>query len=402
MKKILLLSLVTLFILSGLGVYSFYVYKTPAREPPQTVLPEEVPRFVKFSGKVVPLREARLSFPIAGRIAKVYVQEGEQVKEGTELVSLEDSLLRIELAMAEAELEQARLELEALKLSPDELSSAELELQEARALVEEAKAELAAAQAELRIVEAGPSEEELRIAKAEMDRAEAIMRQAQAEYDKVAWAPGTGASPQAIALEQATLNYELAKARYEALLKGPSEDQKEIESSKVKAAYARLRAAEAKLYGAQTRYNSLKDGVEQKKVALAETKVKIAELKVQAARLRLEQATLKAPFSGVVWNVWKSEGEGVSPGDLVITMGDASALKVVVTGLSQEDLKLVKKGQEVAITIPSLSNLTLPGKIESIVPSSSSEARYNMYVRITAFTPQVRWGMTAIVVVSVR
>ncbi len=393
---------VTFLILLSLGIYSFYTYKTPYREPPQTVLPEEAPRFIKFNGKAVPPREARLAFPIPGRISKLYVREGDLIKEGEKLASLEDSLLKIELAIAEAELEKAKLELELLKPSTEELLLVESELREAKALVEEARAKLTAAQAELRTFEAGPSEEELRIAKAEMDRAEAIMRQAQAEYDKIAWAPGIGASPQAIALEQATLNYELAKARYEALLKGPTEDQKELVSSQVQAAYAQLRAAEAKLSGVQARYNSLKRGPDPKKLALAEIKVKIAELKVQAALFQLEQAILKAPFSGIVWNVWKDEGETVAPGDIVITLGDSSRLKVLVTGLTQDDLKWVKEGQEVTVIFPVLSNLALPGKIDRIVPASSAEARYNMYVDILTSTPQVKWGMTADIVVSVR
>jgi len=401
-RNLVFLSLITFIILLGLGLYSFYTYKTPYREPPQTVLPEEVPMFIRFSGKVIPSREARLSFPIAGRISKIYVQEGALVKEGELLASLEDSLLKIELAIAEAELEEARIELESLKATSEALSMAEAELKEARALVEEARAELAAAQAELRIIEAGPSEEELRIAKAEMDRAEAIMRQAQTEYDKVAWAPGAGASPQAMALEQATLNYELAKARYEALLKGPTEDQKEVVSSKVQAAYARLKAAEAKLSGVQARYNNLKQGPDRGKLALAEAKVKIAELKVQAARLRLEQATLRAPFNGMVWGVWKNEGEIVSPGDFVITIGDSSSFRVMATGLTQDDLKWVQEGREVTVTFPSISNLALPGKIVRIVPASSSETRYNMYVEMLSFAPQVKWGMTANVMVNVR
>ncbi len=401
-RKLAFLSALTFLILFGLGVYSFHTYRTPYREPPQTVLPEEAPRFIRFSGKALPLREAKLSFPIQGRIAKLYVQEGDWVEEGETLASLDDSLLKIELAVAEAELEEARLELELLRSSVGELSSVEAELKEARALVEEAKAELAAAQAELRILEAGPSEEELRIAKAEMDRAEALMRQAQAEYDKVAWAPGMGASPQAIALQQATLNYELARARYEALLKGPTEDQKEMANSRVQAAYARLRAAEARLSGIQARYNRLKQGPDPKELALAETKVKIAELKAQAARIRLEQATLKAPFSGIVWNIWKSEGETVAPGDLVITLGDSSRLRVVATGLTGDDLKRVREGQEVTVIFPALSNLAFPGRIERIAPASSGEAWYNIYVEILSQAPQVKWGMTASVVVTVR
>ncbi len=399
-KRVAFLSALTLLILLSLGAYSFYTYRTPSREPPQTVLPEGAPRVIKFEGKAMPLREAKLSFPISGRISRIYVREGDRVEEGEELASLDDSLLRIELAMAEAELEGARLELELLKLSSEELTLAEAELKEARALVEEAKAELAAVQAELRILEAGPSEEELRIAKAEMDRAEAVMRQAQAEYDKVAWAPGASASPQAVALEQATLNYELARARYEALLKGPSEDQKEAASSRVQAAYARLRAAEARLSGAQARYQSLKQGPDPKELALAETKVKIAQLKAEAARVRLEQATLKAPFSGIVWSIWKNEGETVAPGDLVITLGDSSRIMVVATGLTQENLRWVREGQEVTVMFPALSNLTLPGRIERIVPASSAEAWYNIYVEILSQAPQVRWGMRANVMVT--
>ena len=44
MKQRILLVVITLVILLGLGYYSYTVYKSPGKEPPQTVLPEEKPQ----------------------------------------------------------------------------------------------------------------------------------------------------------------------------------------------------------------------------------------------------------------------------------------------------------------------------------------------------------------------
>ena len=64
-------------------------------------------------------------------------------------------------------------------------------------------------------------------AAAMMLKAEAALRLAQAEYDKIAWAGDVGSTPEALALESATLDYDVARANYEAVLDGARPEEVE-------------------------------------------------------------------------------------------------------------------------------------------------------------------------------
>jgi len=61
-------------------------------------------------------------------------------------------------------------------------------------------------------------------AAAGLARAQAELRRAQTEYDKIAWAGEVGTTPQALALEQATIDYENSLADYN-LDTNPSDSQ---------------------------------------------------------------------------------------------------------------------------------------------------------------------------------
>ncbi|HDN80227.1 MAG TPA: HlyD family efflux transporter periplasmic adaptor subunit [Chloroflexi bacterium] len=408
MKRKILPVVVTLIILLGLGYYSYTVYKSPEKEPPQTVLPEEAPKAetIWASGTVVPSRRAELSFAIGGKVVEIAVREGDVVEEGQLLARLDDAELQAAVAQAKAQVQAAEAKLAHLKAGPrpEELAAAEAAVQEAEAALETARAQLAAAQAELRRLEAGPSEEEIAAAEAELKQAEAVLQQAQAEYDKIAWAPNAAASPQAVALEQATAAYEAAKARYEALLKGVSEEELDAARARVRAAYAQVRLAEARLSQAQAQYELLKAGATEEEIAAAEAEVAQAEAALAQARAALEKAYLYAPFKGVVGKVWLREGEMASLGQPVISLGDLATFQVETTDLRETDVVKIYEGQRVELTFDALPNLVLPGHIVRIAPRASYEEGSTNYTVIVAFDqtdPRLRWGMTAYVNIEV-
>ena len=64
--------------------------------------------------------------------------------------------------------------------------------------------------------------EVLEQALAQLQMTTAAVRLAQADYDKVAYRDDVGATPQALALERATLTQAAAQANYDALVKGPT------------------------------------------------------------------------------------------------------------------------------------------------------------------------------------
>ena len=84
---------------------------------------------------------------------------------------------------------------------------------------------MATARARLNQTLAGARPEDLEAQASVLLKAEAALRQAQTEYDKVAWADNKGETPQALALQQATLDYEAAKAQYERLKNGATPEE---------------------------------------------------------------------------------------------------------------------------------------------------------------------------------
>jgi multidrug efflux pump subunit AcrA (membrane-fusion protein) len=100
---------------------------------------------ITASAVVVPLQEARLSFPSIGRVQSVDVKVGDQVQAGQALVHIDTSLLEARVREAEANVAAAEIQVKYLKrVGTDErfLESAEADVERAQALLDSAKAML--------------------------------------------------------------------------------------------------------------------------------------------------------------------------------------------------------------------------------------------------------------------
>jgi len=344
---------------------------TPVLPAPTPVLPSRsVGGAVTASGEVVAAQEAQMGFSLAGQVERVEVELGDQVEEGTALVSLESSTLQAGVAQAEAALEAARAQLAELESGPrpEELAMAD--------------AAYATALAEYRRLEAAPTDEERRIALAALRKAEAALVQAQAAYDEIAWLEEVDEMPQTLALQLATLDYESALANYELVTRGPSPEDLEAAWRNVKSAIAQM--------------DMLRAGATPEQLAIAQAGVAQAEAALEAARASLEQATLTAPFSGTVADLQVSPGQVVIPGQVVLTLADLSSLRVETTDLSERDVTEVQVGQEATVYVEAL-NLDLPGRVALVSPQASTVGGDVVYTVVIALEEQpegLRLGMS--------
>ncbi len=103
-------SAVVILAVIGIAYYAFFSGK---KAEPQTVevMRGTVVQEVSVTGKTVPLTDVELSFEKLGKVIKIYVDVGDQVKEGGLLVELDNSELLAQLRQAEANVsaEEARL-----------------------------------------------------------------------------------------------------------------------------------------------------------------------------------------------------------------------------------------------------------------------------------------------------
>ena len=184
-----------------------------------------------------------------------------------------------------------------------------------------------------------------RDARAELGSAEARIEQVRAEL--------TGLEQGGRGVELAEIESGLRRAREDA-----EEAQREIAAlRKLVAANAvprqELIPYEQKLKAAQLQIESLNVRrsrlVDRSSVAVAQARLKEAQAVAEQARRKIELATVRAPMSGVAYEVQARRGAWLSAGSDVAAIGQISRLKVVVY-VDEPELGRVKVGMPVRIT----------------------------------------------------
>ncbi len=372
MRKGLVTATILVVIVLGLTFAAQRLLRTssPASAGEQ-LLPRDAYR-ISVQGIVVPARVARLSFPSSGRIAEVMVAVGDQVKEG-QVVARQDTTaldLQLELAASNLALQQAKLEQLLGDVSAAELIAAQASYDAALA-----------AQAALK---AGPRPEEIAIATASLKRAEVALEQAQAAYDALRNLPDIGARPESLQLQQATLDYEQARAAFDLATAGASESE--------------LKEAEGRVASAKAELDKLRGEAPLREAQIAQANVKQAEVALAQAKLALEQALLSAPMAGTVTSIDLTAPEIASAGATVLTIASLDQLQVELTDLDEWALTHISPGQAVELEVPGLANRVLQGRVRWISPEPSTEATgavsYRSTIELDEQSPGLRWGMT--------
>ncbi|MGD8597453.1 MAG: HlyD family efflux transporter periplasmic adaptor subunit [Anaerolineae bacterium] len=395
---------------------------------------------VTASGEIVPAQEVQLSFALAGQVRSVGIEPDDVVQAGDVLVVLVTDGLEAQVAQAKAAVNAARANLARLTAGarPEEIASAEdgvalaqVQIAQAEAALEAAGAQYAAAQsavdtaragvhaaqAQYQQIKAGASQMELVAVEADVKLAEAQLRQAQAAYDVVQGSPNIQMRPEALALEQATIACQAARARYQAVLGGASVEaldaaRAQVESAQVAVTQAEhqalaaraqvdqatsaVEAAQVQQVQAEHQVALLEAGATAEEIAAAEAQVAQAEAALQAARAALDQATLVAPFDGTVTALQVGPGEAVVPGQIVLALADLSRLRTETTDLSERDVAGVVRGQAASVYVEALGE-QIDGSVVGIAPQATTlggDVVYTVRVDLTEQPPGLRWGMS--------
>jgi HlyD family secretion protein len=366
-------------ILLAAGTIGYWFFQQGAAKPGvdledlETVTVErgDIEATVDATGSVEPTSAVTLSFDTGGVVVSVEVSEGDQVQQGQNLAQVETAQLALGVTQAQLALTSAEASLAKLMGSADADD------------IEAARANLASAEATLAKLRAGPSQDEITVAKADLRRAEISLQEAQELYDQYAWVGGIGALPQAVSLQQATINYEQALAAYNIAMQGPTESE--------------LRAAEAAVAQARGQLSGLLEGASEEDLTMAQVAVDQARASLELAQLQLDGATISAPFDGTVAFVGAEVNEQVSPGAPMITLIDPSGFYVDVY-IDEIDIGQVEVGQEARVALDAFPEQELQGRVDFISPVSTENLGAISYSVRVCFDPTdvpLRSGMTA-------
>jgi multidrug resistance efflux pump len=256
------------------------------------------------------------------------------------------------------------------------------------------------------------------------------VRLAQAEYDR---SDRSSDSPQALALELATLDLQMVQAEYDRLASGARQTdlapaRANVESAKAQVALAEaqaaqvesqviqaeaavsqaeagLEAARAQTAQAQASLDRVQAGPTAEEEGVAEAAVAQATETLTTAQALLGQTTLVAPFDGTVGLIEVREGEEVMPGQQVALLGDLSTLRVETTDLDEIDVARIQPGQEADLTFDALPDRVLVGRLARVAPIATpgqTATTYTVIVEFEETDPALRWGMTAFVDIQVE
>ncbi len=325
---------------------------------------------VSATGTISPVREAQLAFSTTGALVRLDVQPGNMVKAGQIVAALDTRELELQLAQAEASLAAAQARLDQLKNpSPADVAAAQASVASAEAALQQLK---------------NPNPNDLLMAKADLDKAAAALARAQADYDRIGGAsnPMIAMLPQALALQQATLDYQKAQAAFNARF-NPSDSQ----LKQAQAALEQARAQLARLTNPSP--NDLKS---------AQASVDQARAARDLAQTRLNYAIIKAPFDGVVTHVDVDLGSTVPAGRVVLGIADVSEYRVKLN-IDETDVSKIQVGQEVTINLPAYPGVNIAAKVTDVASNATMVQGVVNYVVTVSLSPKqpvpIKLGMTA-------
>lgn len=347
----------------------------------------------KMTG-VIEGTEVDLSFKMGGSIEQIALKEGDQVKAGQLVATLnsEEILAKKEQAEAAYKLSLVKLDQAKKGVSVTDDSS--------NAQIDQAKAAVSAAQAQLDANKNGARTEEITQLKAKLQAAQTANQIAVTNLERMKTLMAEGAVPQT-KVEEAQMQADKTQAE----LKSVEEQLKMAQSGSRK---EQVDAAQAQLDQAKAAYNQAVAAKGQ--VGLKELDVKSAEANVLQAKGSLAEVEayvnntkLTAPVDGVVKSVAVQKGELVSQGFTVMTI-QTTADNYVKFYVNEYMLGNVKTGDQVKLFVPALKK-EVAAQVVTVAPAADFAVKKatqelgdrdirSFQVKLLVSDPELRPGLT--------
>jgi len=342
-----------LLLLAAGGAYYYYAYRS-----------DSFPSEIKTSGHIE-VTEVDMSFRLPGHVARLFADEGDQVKRGDLLAELEQETLKARHSQARALVDELENRQAALALS------IELNEEVLNAEIKRAQAGKSAAFARYQSLKTGSREQEIAEAAAAMDRARHewgnLRRDAERmkELYEARIISASRYDAAKTAAESAKAAYDAAEERYKLVKAGPREELVMEGKANLAGSDAALAAAEA-----------ARREVERMKLDFKALQSQTGQARAQLdlAEDDLRKSRLYAPFDGFVTVKAVEEQEYVQAGTPVLTLAalDEVWVKTYVPETQLGRVRLGQKGEVISDTFPAKK---YPGLVTFISPNAEFTPR---------------------------
>lgn len=301
----------------------------------------EVRETIDCLGQIVFREKASISSKVSGRIAKIYVREGQRVRKGDVIAEIERLQYEITLKQQKSELEIANraLDLSEAKYS-DAMKGVEIKLK----TIKKAEAELRDKKATFENMK------NVLHNKTELYRAGGISK---TEYESVK-------------TQYTTLltNYEVARSDLEIQQVG----YRDIDITSSGYGVPSSEAEKIKIL------KIINTKIERAELESAKARVKQAESSLLSTQLILSETYIRSPLTGVVAVRGMETGEMVREDSVIATVMDISRIYVSIN-LGEREIKRITKGQKVVFTVDAFPEKKFTAVIDTVTPVLDSKTR---------------------------
>jgi multidrug resistance efflux pump len=299
---------------------------------------------------VVEIQEVRLGSKIGGRVAEVFVKEGDEVQTGQKLVRLDAPELEAQREQLAARLQDSESALDKARNGPRQEEK------------DSAKAALESAQARLKRLKAGSRTEEVSQARSDLESATADAHLAREDFDRAERMYRSSSMPRSdydrarASLDRSQGKMAALKARLDLLQAGTRPEEIEEAEAEMRKADANLRLILA--------------GTRSEDLAAAEAHVTEARGKLHEVEANLRETMVTAPEPAVVEVLSVRKGDLVGPNQPMLRVLRTSDLWVKVY-VPETELSKVQLQQTVSLTVDGRPGQRFEGTVLQI--NSASE-----------------------------
>ncbi len=376
---------------------------------------------ITASGSIIPFQTANLSPKIAGRVAQLFVEQGDRVQKGQKIAQMENAEIQASFAQYQANVQQAQANLNKAKNGsrPEEIVQAQAKLVQAQANLDKAKngnrpeetgqaqAKLAQAQANLQMTQS-IAPQQIEQGKAQIASAAAKLKLTQAQLNRNQSLKESGAISQE-KLDQSISDYQTAKANLldaqqklqqtrnssqsEANQRKAAivESQQSLRQSQLGSRSEDIASLVAQVNQAQSVYQQAKNGSRPEDIAQFTAALAVANAQLESSRSQLTDSTIVAPFAGLITQRYASIGAFVTPTTSASTSTSATSTSIVAIAKDMEvkakvpevEIGKIRVGQKVEITADAFSDKPFQGTVRLVAPEAVVEQNVTSFeVRI--------------------
>lgn len=267
----------------------------------------------QLDADIVPIRSS-----VSGYIKTISFKDNEHVKKGQLLITIDDVDLKAKVAQAEAALENAKANLLSVKSNATAVSQ----------------------NADASVLTSSSVEQNINSAKARLTRSQEDFKRIENMYNAKA----------------------ATKSQYDA-----SKADLEIATAQYEGAVSQFKSSSAQSMGIRSQADA-----QRAQITLAEALVKQREAEMALAQTQLDNATIEAPCDGIVTKRAVETGQYISIGQPLCSTIDKSHLWITAN-FKETQVKKLKPGQEVDVTIDAFPDLKITGKVESFIGATGAK-----------------------------